>query len=384
MTDLQDLPLRDDLRGQTPYGAPQLDVPVALNVNENSYSVPPDVVSAMSDAIAKVLPDLNRYPDRDFTALRGKLVGYLNRVLLTQGAADRNPVLTPDWIWAANGSNEVLSHILQAFGGPGRTAMGFTPSYSMHPLITTGTGASFLSVPRAADFHIDVDAALAAIEGARPDVVFVCTPNNPTGGSTPIESVERIVRAAPGIVIVDEAYAEFARPGFVSALTLLDEYPRLVVSRTMSKAFAFAGVRLGYAVAQPALIDALKLVRLPYHLSALTLAAAGAALDHADSLLANVEALKTSRDRMRDALLGLGFSVADSDSNFLLFGSIADPHGLWQYLLDRGVLVRDNGIPGHLRVNAGTEAETDAFIAAVTAVVSAHPELLTAPSETQD
>lgn len=378
MTTLDDLPIRDDLRGSVPYGAPQLDVPVQLNVNENSHPVPPQVVEAIESSLGAVLRDLNRYPDREFTALRAALAGYLDGVLERQSDRGSAPAearqhIAPEQIWAANGSNEVLAHILQAFGGPGRTALGFTPSYSMHPLITASTGAAWVEAPRDAGFDIDIDTAVAAVREHRPDVVFLCTPNNPTGNGLGLEVVEAVLAATDGIVIIDEAYAEFARPGFRTALGLLPDHPRLVVSRTMSKAFAFAGVRLGYAVAHPALVDALRLVRLPYHLSALTQAAACAALAHAPALLANVDRLVAERDRMSEALRALGFSVVPSDSNFLLFGGIAEPHALWQDLLDRGVLIRDIGIPGHLRVNAGTVEETDAFVAAVRGCLADRP-----------
>lgn len=378
MTTLEDLPIRDDLRGRTPYGAPQLDVPVQLNVNENAFDVPEDVVAAIEKNLHAVLAGLNRYPDREFTVLREKLADYLSGVLTRQGGTSSLRAVEPEWLWAANGSNEVLSHIVQAFGGPGRTALGFVPSYSMHPLITTSTGAAWVSVDRNADFGLDARSAVAAIEEHRPDIVFLTTPNNPTGTGMPLEVIEAVLAATAGIVVVDEAYAEFARDGYVSALTLLPDNPRLVVSRTMSKAFAFAGVRLGYAVAHPALIDALRLVRLPYHLSDLTQAAACAALDHAEVLLGNVDRLVAQRDRMSATLADLGFSVVPSDSNFLMFGGIRDPHALWQSLLDAGVLVRDIGIAGHLRVNAGTEEETTAFLEAVTAIVRRDPSVLAA------
>lgn len=400
MTTLDDLPLRDDLRGRSPYGAPQLDVPVRLNVNENSHPVPAEVVSALEHELSAVLHDLNRYPDREFDRLRSALAHYLDGVLDRQGGpaagtaapertdSERSATentgtgrIDPAQIWAANGSNEVLAHIVQAFGGPGRTALGFTPSYSMHPLITASTGAAWIAVDREADFGISVESAVAAVREHRPDVVFLCTPNNPTGNGLDLAVVEAVLAASTGIVIVDEAYAEFARPGFRTALALLPDHPRLIVSRTMSKAFAFAGVRLGYAVAHPAVIDALRLVRLPYHLSALTQAAACAALAHAPALLATVDALVEQRERMAAALLGAGFTVVPSDSNFLLFGGIAEPHALWQDLLDAGVLVRDTGIPGHLRVNAGTAEETDAFIDAVHRVLESTPEHLAAPTQ---
>jgi len=364
---LADLPLRDDLRGREPYGAPQLSVPVRLNTNENSYPVPEPVVAAMAAAVEAQLRDLNRYPDRDAVALRTDLAGYLS---------DRHGRhVDPAQVWAANGSNEVLQQLLQAFGGPGRTALGFTPAYSMHPIISVGTGTAWLDGPRADDFGIDTDAAVELIERQRPDVVFVCSPNNPTGTAVSLETLAAIAAAAPGMVIVDEAYAEFARPGTPTALELLARFPRLVVTRTMSKAFALAGARVGYLAAAPAVVDALQLVRLPYHLSALTQAVARAALAHADTLLATVDALKRQRDRIVAELSAQGFRVATSDANFVLFGGFDgdDQRRVWQHLLDAGVLVRDVGLPGWLRVSAGTPAETDAFLAALRSVRPASP-----------
>lgn len=378
MLTLSDLPLRDDLRGKEPYGAPQLAVDVALNVNENSHPVPPTVVDAVRRAVDAQLRGLNRYPDREFTRLRKLLLTYVQEFSSRQSADESTSAdfLTADWLWAANGSNEVLFHILQAFGGPGRTALGFVPSYSMHPLITQSTGARWIAVDRGEGFSLSAATAAAAVREHQPDVVFLCTPNNPTGGALRTEVIEAVLHASTGIVIVDEAYAEFARPGYTTAVHLLRDHPRLVVSRTMSKAFAFAGVRLGYAIAHPAVTDALRLVRLPYHLSALTQAAACAALEHTPVLLDNVEALITERDRMVTALTQLGFDVAETDANFVLFGGVSDTRLLWQRLLDAGVLIRDIGIPGHLRVNAGTTDETTAFIEAISAIVAAHPETL--------
>ena len=374
MTSLGSLPLRDDLRGRSPYGAPVIDVPVRLNVNENSFVVPAEVTAEIHARIADITASLNRYPDREFSGLRDLLAGYLTGVVRGEGAADL--AITPDMIWAANGSNEVLFHILQAFGGPGRTVLGFTPSYSMHPLITRSTGADWVEVPRGEGFAITAEAAWRAIDEHDPDVVFLCTPNNPTGNRTPLDVIEAVCDAARGIVIVDEAYAEFAGPDFQSALALLPGRPRLVVSRTMSKAFAFAGARVGYAAADPALIDGLRLVRMPYHLSTLTQAAAEAALQHPDALLAGVHELSRQRDRMVEELRALGFDVIESDANFVLFSGVSDPSLLWQRLVDRGVLIRDVGIPGSLRVNAGTPEETTAFLTAVGDILSAHPETL--------
>ncbi|TDC29616.1 histidinol-phosphate transaminase [Micromonospora sp. 15K316] len=353
MTTLDDLPIRDDLRGRTPYGAPQLDVPVRLNTNENSYPLPEPVVEAIGKALAAELRDLNRYPDRDAVALRADLAGYLGHGL------------TVEQVWAANGSNEIQQQLLQAFGGAGRSALGFVPAYSMHPLLALGTGTRWVPGRRGADFGLTAEEAVAQVREHAPDVVFLCSPNNPTGTALDPTVVTAVLDAAPGMVIVDEAYAEFARPGTVSALALLPDHPRLVVTRTMSKAFGFAGGRLGYLAADPAVVQAAQLVRLPYHLSALTQAAARAALAHRDALLATVAAIKEQRDRIVTELRGRGTRVADSDANFVLFAVDGDQSAAWRTLLDQGVLVRDVGLPGWLRVTAGTPAETDAFLTAM-------------------
>ena len=347
------LPIREELRGLTPYGAPQLDVAVRLNTNENSYPLPDVVVAAVEKALSATLRDLNRYPDRDAVALRADLAGYLGHGL---GVSN---------VWAANGSNEVQQQLLQVFGGPGRRALGFTPAYSMHPLLAAATGTGWIDGRRGADFGLAVDDVVAQVREHRPDIVFLCSPNNPTGTALPLEVVAAVLDEAPGMVIVDEAYAEFRRPGTPSALELLPGRPRLVVTRTMSKAFAFAGVRVGYLAADPAVVDAVQLVRLPYHLSVLTQAAARAAIEHGDALLATVEAVKEQRDRIVSTLRGYGLTVADSDANFVLFGRFHEQKAVWQALLVRGVLVRDVGLPGWLRVTAGTPEETDAFLAAM-------------------
>jgi len=354
------LPLRDDLRGRTPYGAPQLDVPVRLNTNENSYDVPPEVVEAVVEALQEQVPHLNRYPDREFAALRADLARYLGHDL------------APDQVWAANGSNEVLQHVLQAFGGPGRTALGFTPAYSMHPIITTCTGADWIDGLRGGDggaFELTAARAVEQVQRHDPDVVFLCSPNNPTGTALDLDVVAAVYEATRGVVVVDEAYAEFARAGTPSALTLLPGRERLVISRTMSKAFALAGARLGYAAADRGVCDAFRLVRLPYHLSALTQAAARAALWHADVLLSTVEAIKAQRDRIVASLAALGLEPVPSDANFVLFGGLADEQVVWRGLLSHGVLVRDVGIPHHLRVTAGTPDETTAFLTALRATL---------------
>jgi histidinol-phosphate aminotransferase len=343
------VPLRDDLAGHEPYGAPQLDVPVRLNTNENPYPPSPALAAAITAAVAAVAGTLNRYPDRDATALRADLAGYLGHGL------------TPGAVWAANGSNEIIQQLLQAFGGPGRTALGFEPSYSMHPLIALSTGTRWVSGARDADFGLDPARAAALIAAERPDVVFLTSPNNPTGAALPLPVIEGICRAAPGLVVVDEAYAEFARRGSPSALALLPRFRRLVVTRTMSKAFALAGARVGYLAADPALIRALLLVRLPYHLSSVTQAVARAALAHRDEPLATVAALRTERDALVDWLRARGLAVADSDANFVLFGHFPDRHQVWQGLLDQGVLIRETGPAGWLRVTVGLPGEMMAF-----------------------
>ncbi|MFT4157476.1 MAG: histidinol-phosphate transaminase [Microbacterium sp.] len=356
---LDDLPLRDDLRGLTPYGAPQAPLPIALNVNENTHAVPDAVASDILDDIAVAIRDVNRYPDREFTLLRERFAEYLGHGL------------TSDQIWAGNGSNEVLQHILQAFGGPGRTAFGFAPTYSMYPLIAHGTGAHWVAGTREPDYTITPEDAAAQVRAIDPDVVLLCSPNNPTGTPLGLDVVEAVYESARGIVIVDEAYQEFAPRDAASALTLLDGRPRLAVSRTMSKAFAFAGARVGYLAADPAFIDALRLVRLPYHLSALTQAAAIAALRNSDIMLAMVDEIVVQRDRISATLEAIGYTPHESASNFVLFGGVSDTKATWQALYDQGVLIRDVGIPGHLRVTAGTEAETTAFLDALASIGSA-------------
>ncbi|MFD8842502.1 histidinol-phosphate transaminase [Streptomyces pseudogriseolus] len=356
---IDDLPVRDELRGKSPYGAPQLDVPVRLNTNENPYPLPEPLVERIAERVREAARHLNRYPDRDAVELRTGLAAYLTR---TAG----HPVAL-DNVWAANGSNEVIQQLLQTFGGPGRTALSFEPSYSMHALIARGTGTGWISGPRGEDFSLDLPAAQKAIAEHRPDVVFVTTPNNPTGNAVPAEAVLALYEAAqaakPSIVVVDEAYVEFSHGD--SLLPLLDGRPHLVISRTMSKAFGAAGLRLGYLAAHPAVVDAVQLVRLPYHLSAVTQATALAALEHTDTLLGYVEQLKAERDRLVAELRALGYEVTDSDANFVQFGRFQDSHAVWRQILDRGVLVRDNGVPGWLRVTAGTPAENDAFLDAV-------------------
>ena len=366
--------LRPDLRGRSAYGAPQLDVPVCLNTNESSYQVPDAVVRAALDALEDDLVGLNRYPDREFTNLRKALTAYLER--------QARVVVTPEQLWAGNGSNEVLSHIVQAFGGPGRTALGFTPSYSMHPIITETLGTTWVDGLREAEtFEITAESAAAQARRHDPSIVFLCSPNNPTGTALPFDVIGAVLDAAPNaVVVVDEAYAEFARLGTPSALTLLGSNSRLVVTRTMSKAFAFAGGRLGYLVASAELVDALRLVRLPYHLSTQTQTIARAALEHAELMLSTVDAIKAQRDRIVSELATRGATPVPSDSNFVLFGGLPDEKATWQALLDRGILVRDVGIRHHLRVTAGTPEETTRFLAAMAELAPTHVGPFATPS----
>lgn len=353
MTELSDLPIRNSLKGRTPYGAPQLHVPIALNVNENSHRIPEEVAIDVVSRLAEAVLNINRYPDREFIALREKLATYLGHGL------------TADQIWAANGSNEVIQQIFQAFGGPGRKALGFKPTYSMYSLIAVGADTDYVEADRAERYELTPELIREAIAEHQPDIVMFCSPNNPTGTPLSLSCIEAAYEACQGIVVVDEAYAEFSHCAEESAISLLPGRPRLLVSRTMSKAFAFAGARLGYLAADPAVVDALRLVRLPYHLSAFTQAAAEAALDHSKAMLATVADIQVQRDRLLVELEALGYDPYRSDSNFVLFAGVKDPSAMFEALLDCGILVRNTGIPNTLRVTAGTEAETTAFLEAL-------------------
>lgn len=351
MITLADLPLRADLVGQEPYGAPQLQVPVVLNVNENPYPPSPLIRHEMAAAIVTAAGTLNRYPDREATQLRADLARYLGHGL------------TADRVWAANGSNEIMAHLLTAFGGPGRRMLTFTPSYSMYPEYARNTCTEFVTVPRRADFGLDAGLVLDAIRETEPTVVVIATPNNPTGTVVGLDVIDEVCSGTEAIVVVDEAYQEFSSGP--SALELLDRHPRLVVSRTMSKAFALAGGRVGYLAADAAIVDACRIVRLPYHLSAQTQAVARVALAHADELLAQVRQLAAEARGFEAWAKGRGYAVIDSQANFTLIGRFADRHQVWQDLLDRGILIRETGPDGYLRVSAGTPEEMAALRAAL-------------------
>jgi histidinol-phosphate aminotransferase len=345
------LPLRQNLRELSPYGAPQIPAEAVMNTNENPYAPSLQLAKAIADRVSEVALTLNRYPDRDAVVLRTKLAEFINGLSGTEFDSKN--------LWAANGSNEIIQSLFMAFGGG--TALGFTPSYSMHPLIAKVTQVQWLNGSRREDFSLDIDSAISQIQREKPTLTFITTPNNPTGSSITVDEIEKIARLTSGLLIVDEAYAEFSEEK--SAVTLINKYPHVVVIRTMSKAFAFAGVRLGYLVADPAVIDAMFLVRLPYHLSALTQAAGEVALDFQSELLGTVAQIRTDRDRVAAQLTEMGLKVIPSASNFLLFSGFDMPSAqLWQAMLDRGVLIRDVGLLGYLRVTIGNEAENTKFI----------------------
>lgn len=359
---LADLPLRPELAGAEPYGAPQLEVAVRLNVNENPYPPSRQIRSQMADAVAEVAKTINRYPDREALRLRTELARYLGHGLRV------------DNIWVGNGSNEVLSQLLQAFGGPGRTLVSFTPSYSMYPEYARNTHTDYVAVPRRADFSLDADLVAAAVAEHQADVIVIANPNNPTGTRIPIAVIDEICSRVSAIVVVDEAYQEFTEFPEDSALALLPNHPRLVVARTMSKAFALAGGRVGYLAATPAIVDACRIVRLPYHLSSATQAIATVALANSREMLGKVNTLRDACQALQEWLRLRGLEVPASQANFCLFGRFADRHAVWQALLDRGVLVREVGPAGFLRVSAGSPTEMAAFQAALVEVL-AHAEL---------
>ena len=351
------LPLRETLRPLSAYGAPQVPAQASLNTNENPYSPSPALQKAITDAVAKVAADLNRYPDRDATVLRTKLATYINE---RSGTG-----FTLDNIWAANGSNEIIQSIFLAFAqGP---VLGFTPSYSMHPLIAKTTGAQWIDGKRNPDFSLNTQDAVTEIIKNKPTLTFITTPNNPTGGAVSIEAIQQLADAAQsvgGLLVVDEAYAEFSQE--LSAVTLISKNPHVIVIRTMSKAFAFAGARVGYLVSDVAVKEAMMIVRLPYHLSALTQAAAQVAIDHRAELLGGVSTLIGARAELVDALHQMGLHTIPSSANFILFtGFKQDAPQLWSALLEKGVLIRDVGLSGYLRVTIGNEAENQLFISAL-------------------
>ncbi len=356
------LPLRRDLQPLSPYGAPQVPAEATLNTNENPYAPSAELAKAIGDRIHQVALNLNRYPDRDAVSLRKSLAGFINNLSGTSFNVDQ--------IWAANGSNEIIQSLFMAFGD--RPTLGFTPSYSMHPLIAQVIGVQWLDGGRRPDFSLDVVKAVAEISKEKPALTFITTPNNPTGTTVTLDEIAVLAEAAAkvnGLLVVDEAYAEFSN--LPSAVTLLDKHPNLIVIRTMSKAFAFAGARLGYLIADPEIVSAMFLVRLPYHLSSLTQAAAEVALEYQSELLGTVSSLIRSRELVTSELEKMGLQVVPSQANFILFtGFRHEPGQLWRQLLDRGVLIRDVGLLGYLRMTIGNEAENRRFIAALQEILN--------------
>ena len=357
------LPIAERLSALSPYGAPQVPANATLNTNENPFPLSEKLAKAIAERINSVAKDLNRYPDRDAVTLRNRLASFINSL--------SNTPFTAENIWAANGSNEIIQSLFLAFGDRG--AIGFTPSYSMHPLIARVTNTHWSDGGRRPDFSLDIDRAVNEIAQLKPSLTFITTPNNPTGGKISLAEIERLAQSNTGLLVIDEAYAEFSDEA--SAVTLISQYPQIVVIRTMSKAFSFAGARLGYLVADPVVIQALFLVRLPYHLSALTQAASEVALENRDELLENVARLISERERVKASLEAMGLQVAPSSANFLLFSGfdIASPT-LWQLLLDNGILIRDVGLSGYLRVTIGNEAENTLFISTLAQILSSNKD----------
>ena len=350
------LPIRSDLRGISPYGAPQIKDVIALNTNENPFPLPAEVVTAMTESLSGVIAGLNRYPDRDATSLRTKLAHYITQSTGVEVALDN--------IWAANGSNEILQTLFLACGGADHLALGFSPSYSVHPLIAQITKTPWFAGSRDGDFAIDIPKAKALIREKSPHLVFVTTPNNPSGTSTSISELKELAEATGtvgGLLVID---AEFSTEP--SAVTLLADFPHVVVVRTMSKAFAFAGARTGYLVAKPAVVHAALITRLPYHLSALTQAAAETALEFTPAMQSEIELIIAQRELVVNALTDVGYRAVPSSANFILFsGFKGEPAQVWQSFLDRGILIRDIGLRGFLRVTIGSPTENEQFIAAL-------------------
>jgi histidinol-phosphate aminotransferase len=345
---------RDDLRALQGYHSPQLEVEVRLNTNESPFAPPFAFVDQVVDRLQKV--DWNRYPDRAATELREHLGAFLGQ------PAER--------LLCGNGSNEVLQTLLLTYGGAGRSALMFEPTYALHAQLARGTATGILTGERNADFTLDPASAATIIERQRPAIVFLCSPNNPTGTVDSRGTVERVLaaaRAVGALVVVDEAYGEFAP---WSAIELVDDDHPLVVVRTYSKVWSLAAVRLGFAVAPAWVVAELEKVLLPYNLSVPTQIAGVVALDFRTDMEQRVASLVEERGRVFAALAATdGIEVFPSGANFLLFRVAGDAHRLWERLLARGVLVRDFSswprVENCLRVTVGTNAENDAFLAAI-------------------
>ncbi len=348
---------RPGLRRVVAYAAPHPDVPVRLNANESPYPPPARFLAEVAEEIRRL--QLNRYPDREASALRSALARRAGR--------------SPDGVWIANGSNEVIQQLLLAYGGPARRALVFEPTYALHAKLAWATHTDVVRVSLASPFDVEPTHVEAAAS-TRPDVVFLCSPNNPTGLARPVEVATELARRLPtALIVVDEAYIEF---GGASALEALDATPNLAIVRTFSKAFALAGARLGSCLASPDVIEDVRRVRLPYNVSALTQAAGMVALRHAAEVDALVDAIRRQRDRIVEELEAMpGVTAYPSDANFVLFRTPVAPGDAWARLVERGVCVRDvsEAVPGCLRVTAGTPSETGAFLDALRDVVASAP-----------
>ena len=343
---------RPGLREVEPYAAPQLDVKARLNTNECPYPLPEDFREDLANAVRALT--LNRYPPREADELRERLA-----------ALHDHPV---EGTWVANGSNEVIQQLLQAYGGPGRRVVVFEPTYALHTRLAWVANGGVLPFTLSEPRRIGAADSAAALKHD-PAGVFVCSPNNPTGNAQPVEIVAQLADGRDALVVVDEAYVEF---GGETALRVVAAHPNVVVVRTFSKAFALAGARIGYCLAGAEVVEDLRRVRLPYHLSALTQAAGLVALDHRDDAVAILDTIRAQRDRIADALPALGAQAFPSDANFVLFRPPKPAVQVWQGLLDRGVLVRDFSavIHGCLRVTAGTPEEVDRFLSALEEVLA--------------
>jgi histidinol-phosphate aminotransferase len=344
---------RPGLREVGPYDSPQLDVAVRLNTNECPLPLPMGFSDDLAAAVRE-LP-LNRYPDGQMLALREAL-----------GARTGHPA---DGVWTANGSNEILTQLLMAYGGAGRRAALFEPTYLLHRRLCWLTQTEIVERRVDPPFEID-DGAVAWAGDSGTHVVFVCSPNNPTGNTQSRVAIRSLASRSNGLVIVDEAYVEF---GGETALPLVAEHANVAVVRTFSKAFALAGARIGYVLASPGVVEDLERVRLPYHMSALTQTAGLTALRHAEEAAAGLDAIRTERDRIVRALSEIdGVTVFPSQANFVLFQPPGDAKELHRGLLDRGVLIRDltEVVPNGLRVTAGTTHEVDLFLKALEEVLT--------------
>ena len=342
-------PVRPDLELEEGYHSPQVDAEVRLNTNESPFAPPDEWREELRAALEEV--SFHRYPDRPATELR-------------QAVADLHGV-TADEVFCANGSNEVLQSVLLAFGGPGRRALLFEPTYALHSHIARITGTEVVEGQRDDTFLIDPQDAERLIAADRPDITFLCSPNNPTGRPEPSDTVERVARVAPGLVVVDEAYGQFSS---WTALGLRGPaQPGLVVTRTFSKTWALAGARLGYLVADPGVVEACEAVALPYHLSAQTQLAGLLALRHVREMETRVARITEERGRVAAALNELPVDSWPSDANFILFRPRErDADGVWRSLLAHSVLIRNcaswEGLKGCLRVTIGTPEENNRFL----------------------